>query len=435
MNNILMIRYWLWGPCTIAFMLATGFYFTLRTHGVQFWCVRYLWGKRNQPCAGISPWNAFCTSLGGTLGVGNLAGVATAITLGGVGAVFYMMLGAFFGMATKYAELVLSIRYQSHEKIPLGGPMVYLSQGAHCDVLAKVFAICCIFSVLFTGAAAQGSAMAEAVHGILPFPRWVLGLGFCAVLLPALYGGRRRIARISTHLVPVLAAIYVSTCLCILVRHANRLLPAVCLMMQDALSPIACGGGVSGLLTAHVVSDGFAKGMFSNEAGMGSAPIAHGSVRNAQPCAQGVLGAVEVFLDTCVVCLLTALVLLVTDAYHADVDGLQMTILAFSSIFGGYAQIFIGIIVVFLAITTVLGWSFYGIACLRWLQAKHILRVLYPCAVAGVTAVAVYLPLTPVLLLADIAAACMTFPNLVGLWLLRQEVIAETEQFLHKNRR
>lgn len=433
MELLTYIRYALWGPFTVLLILGTGVYLTIQTRLVQVWCLpRLLRGRTQSKSGGLSPLQALCTSLGGTLGVGNLAGVAIAITLGGPGAVFYMLLAAFFGMATKYAELLLAVRFQISDGAPLGGPMVYLTRGAGLPRLAKVFAVCCIFSALGSGAAAQGGAIAEAVEAVCPAPPVLIGILTGLLLLPVLYGGGERIARASSVLVPVMTVAYLTAGAAILWMHRDRLPAAFAAILSGALEPLAAGGGVLGLLTAHAVSDGFAKGVFSNEAGMGSAPIAHGCTTGAKPCEEGMLGAVEVFLDTFVVCLMTALVILVTGANESGRMGLSMTAAAFSELFGPLAEGFIAVTVLFLAVSTVLGWSFYGLACLRFLRVRRALRGLYPLGVALSVAAAAHFPLTDLLYLCDISAALMAFPNLYGLWVLAPVVRRETKAFLKK---
>ncbi len=430
-----MIRYTLWGPFTVVLIAATGLLLTLRTRGVQFWCA----GQLLRPGAarrqdGITPFQALCTSLGGTLGVGNLAGVASAMTLGGPGAVFWMLVAAFLGMATKYSELLLAVKYRVHTPEPLGGPMVYLTRGAHLPRLAKLFALCCILSAMGTGAAAQGSAIAEALAPVVPLPRGLIALAVSVLLLPVLRGGGQRIARVSAVLVPLMTGGYLAAGIWVLAAHAQAIPAALSQIVSSAMEPLACGGGLIGLLTARTISDGFAKGIFSNEAGMGSAPIAHGCADSSSPCAEGMLGAVEVFVDTCVICLLTALVLLTTGAWQDGTDGLTMTTHAFATVLGSFAPWFIGITVVFLAVSTVLGWSFYGLACLKWLHAQPWILQLYPVVIVCVAALAGCLPLTALLLVTDIAAACMSFPNLVGLWVLSGDVAQETQKFLSHRR-
>lgn len=427
------IRYALWGPFTVLLILGTGAYLTVQSRFVQLWCLpRLLRGGAKAQDGGLSPWQALCTSLGGTLGVGNLAGVAIAITLGGPGAVFYMLLAAFFGMATKYAELLLAVRYQVSDGAPLGGPMVYLTRGAGLPRLAKVFAVCCIFSALGSGAAAQGGAIAEAVEAVVPVPPLAVGALTGALLLPVLYGGGQRIARASSVLVPVMTVFYLGAGAAILWTHRHALPAAFQAIWQGALDPLAAGGGVLGLLSARAVSDGFAKGVFSNEAGMGSAPIAHGCTAGAKPCAEGLLGAVEVFLDTFVVCLTTALVILTTGAHESGRTGLSMTAAAFSALFGPLADGFIALTVLFLAVSTVLGWSFYGLACLRFLRVRRLVRGLYPLGIALSVALAAHFPLSDLLYLCDISAALMAFPNLYGLWVLAPVVRRETAAFLRR---
>lgn len=431
MEWILKIRYTLWGPFTIVLIAATGLLLTLRSRGVQFWCARQLVRpKTTRRADGITPFQALCTSLGGTLGVGNLAGVASALTLGGPGAIFWMLVAAFLGMATKYSELVLAVKYRQHTPEPIGGPMVYLSRGAGLPGLAKLFAVCCVLSAMGTGAAAQGSAIAEALAPVLSVPRSTIALVLCAVLLPILCRGGKMIARVSSVLVPFMTASYLLAGGLVLVTHADQIPGALALIVSRAWEPLACGGGLLGLLTARTISDGFAKGIFSNEAGMGSAPIAHGCANSESPCAEGMLGAVEVFVDTCMVCLLTALVLLTTGAWQSGADGLTMTTQAFSTVLGDFSPWFIGVTVVFLAVSTVLGWSFYGLACLKWLRARPWMVRLYPVVIVLSAALAGCVPLTSLLLVTDISAACMSFPNLIGLWILSGDVQTETEHFL-----
>lgn len=435
MEWILKIRYTLWGPFTVLFIAATGVLLTLRTHGVQFWCVKHLLRCRsNQKSDGISPFEALCTSLGGTLGVGNLAGVASALTLGGPGAIFWMLVAAFLGMATKYSELLLAVKYREHRPEPLGGPMVYLSRGAHLPALAHLFAFCCIFSAIGTSAAAQGSAITEALAPLVQIPRPLIALIVCLLLLPVLYGGSALIAQVSSVLVPLMTGSYLLIGGLVVALHADQIPSALSAIVSGALEPLACGGGLLGVITAHTISDGFSKGIFSNEAGMGSAPIAHGSSDSNSPCETGMLGAVEVFVDTCVVCLLTALVLLTTGAWQSGTDGLAMTIYAFATVLGDFAPWFIGITVVFLAVSTILGWSFYGLSCLKWLHVQSWFLRIYPLLIVCSAALSGYLPLTPLLLVTDISAACMSFPNLIGLWTLSGEVSKETRQFLQKTK-
>lgn len=431
------IRYTLWGPFTVLFILATGAYLTWQTRFIQFWCLPQLFQRSSRAAGtgGISPWQALCTSLGGTLGVGNLAGVAIAITLGGPGAVFYMLIAAFFGMATKYAELLLAVRYQTPEDgAPLGGPMVYLSRGAGFPGLGRAFAVCCACAALGTGAAAQGGAIAEALSPLLPVPPLAIGVLTALLLLPILRGGGQRIARASAVLVPAMTVLYLAGGGTVLFRYRDRLPDALLSIVHGAAEPFAAGGGILGLLTAHAIADGFSKGVFSNEAGMGSAPIAHGCTAGARPCEEGLLGAVEVFLDTFVVCLTTALVILVTGAHESGARGLAMTVTAFKSIFGRFSYGFIAVTVVFLAVSTVFGWSFYGLACLRFLRAGRLLRAIYPVGTVISVAAASLVPLPDLLTLCDISAALMLFPNLIGLWILAPEVRRATCAFRRKKR-
>lgn len=435
MTLINQIRYALWGPFTVLLILITGIYLTYASGFVQIWCLpKLLKMSKNTSSNGISPWQALCTSLGGTLGVGNLAGVAVAIQLGGAGSIFFMLLASFFGMATKYSELLLAVHYQTHEKSPLGGPMVYLSKGANLNLLSKVFAVCCIISAFGTGAAAQSSAIAEAVSCVTPFSPQSIGIISALIILPILYGGGKLIAKILSIIVPFMTVSYLIAGILVLIINKDQIPNAINMIFSGITEPFAVGGGFLGFLTSKAISNGFSKGIFSNEAGMGSAPIAHGCTAGAKPCEEGLLGAIEVFIDTFVVCLMTALVILVTGSHQSDFNGLSVTTIAFSSLFGNLSANFISITVVFLAVSTVLGWSFYGLACLRYLKASEFIRLLYPAVIAFFIAFSSGFPLVDLLTLCDISAAFMAFPNLYGLWILAPVVKEQTRLFL-KNKR
>lgn len=434
MEFLMRARYALWGPFTVLFMVLTGVYMTYCSRGVQLWAAPRLWRQLRAPRRkgdGISPLQALFTSLGGTLGVGNLAGVAAALTLGGPGAIFYMLLAAFFGMATKFAEIVLSVRFRERRGgAPLGGPMVYLARGAYHPFLAKLFCVCCLAASLGTGAMTQAGAITEAVTAVAPLSPLLVGVVTAALAWPVLTGGSRLIAKTSTVLVPLMTVLYLAGGAAVLFVNRERILPALALILSDALRPAAAGGGLLGIVTARAVSDGFAKGVFSNEAGMGSAPIAHGCADSESPCDEGVLGAVEVFVDTCVVCLLTALVILVSGVMDTGATGLRLTTLAFAGVLGGGADLFICVTVCFLAFSTILGWSFYGIAALRFLTGSDRAQKPYLALVTLSVALSALFPLDTMLLAADVAAALMAFPNLIGLWTLAPVVRAETKRYL-----
>lgn len=442
MELLIRIRYALWGPFTVLFILLTGIYMSWRSGFVQFWCVKSLLrqiraGRKTQDAGApaITPLQALFTSLGGTLGVGNLAGVAAAITLGGPGAVFYMLLAAFFGMATKFAEIVLSVRFRIRQDgVPLGGPMVYLERGAYRPGLAKLFCVCCLLASLGTGAMTQAGAITAAVTAIVPLSPVLVGVIVAFAAWPVLNGGSKLIARTASVLVPLMTLFYLAGGAAVLVLGRDRILPSLALILTDAMRPAAAGGGLLGILTARCVSDGFAKGVFSNEAGMGSAPLAHGCADSKSPCEEGVLGAVEVFVDTCVVCLLTALVILVSGVLDSGAQGLALTTLAFRGALGSFAGLFICVTVCFLAFSTIIGWSFYGLTCLRYLTGHERGAKPYLALVTASVALSAFLPLDTLLLAADVAAALMAFPNLIGLWTLAPVVQFETQKYLHAKR-
>ncbi|MGE4549315.1 MAG: alanine:cation symporter family protein, partial [Intestinibacillus sp.] len=266
MELLLKIRYLLWGPFTVLFLLLTGVYLSWKSGFVQFWCIKSLFrqiraGRNKQDRQGaITPLQALLTSLGGTLGVGNLAGVAAAITLGGPGAVFYMLLAAFFGMATKFSEIVLAVRFRVRQGgTPLGGPMVYLERGAYHPKLAKLFCVCCLLSSVGTGAMTQAGAIAEAVTAVVPLSPALIGAIVAFAVWPVLQGGSRLIAKTSSVLVPLMTLLYLAGGIAVLFLYRDRIIPSLLLILTDAVRPAAAGGGLLGILTARCVYDGFAK--------------------------------------------------------------------------------------------------------------------------------------------------------------------------------
>lgn len=424
----------LWGPFTILFMLITGIYLSFVTGFVQFWGVRRLFdGLRHTstPKGELSPLGALMTSLGTTLGVGSLTGVAAAIYYGGAGAVFWMLLAAFFGMASKYAEILLAVRFRVRRQGSyLGGPMVYLKNVVGSPILAVIFCIFCVMSTFGMGAMAQSNAIAAAVNIIAPIPLWLCGVAVAALVAPIILGGTGWIARVSTVLVPFMTVFYVLGSCALLFVHHDRILPSLELIVNEAFCPHAATGGMLGFLLSAGVRQGFSKGIFSNEAGLGTAPIAHGCATCQSACGEGLLGVAEVFVDTFVVCLLTSLGILVSGT--GDRNGLAATMDAFSPVFGGFAPYFIGLCVAFLAISSIVGCSFYGVSCIRFLSDRPAAVKVYQLLLILCVAVGAPMTLDAVLLVSDIANALMAFPNLIALWYLSGFVRNETQLFRRK---
>ncbi len=441
MDLILWLRNILWGPFTILLMLCTGLYLSIRTGFVQLWCIpafiRQLRDKNTSKPSGISPLQALSTSLGGTLGIGNLAGVSVALTLGGAGAIFYMLLAAFLGMATKFSEIVLAVRFQVHTKDGqlLGGPMLYLSRGLGWHRSAQFFCVVCIAASLTMGAMTQTSALTEATHAVLPLSPLLISSIAAFLIAPVLSGGKSRIAAAASLIVPLLLLLYFILCGIALHANADKIPAALQQIVHEALHPAAMQGGILGTLTSQAVINGFAKGVFSNEAGLGSAPLAHGSAACQNAVAEGLLGAVEVFIDTCVICLLTALVVLTSGVLGSGASGLTLTTQAFSGVLHRHAPLWVGIMVVFLSITSVLGWGFYGLTCLRYLTAQKTAEIWYRRTLLAAMLLSTCFPFQHLLIAADIFAAPMAFPNLLALWTLAPMVQQETAHFLQTQKR
>lgn len=434
MSAIYTLHQALWGPFTILFMLITGIYLSFLSGFVQFWGIPRLFQQlkvKNASGESFSPLGALMTSLGSTLGVGSLTGVAAAIYYGGAGSVFWMLLAAFFGMATKYSEILLAVRFRKRQDGSfLGGPMVYLKNVVGNHFLSVVFCIFCVLSTLGMGSMAQSNAIAASIHAIYPVPLWLCGIIVALIVAPVIWGGAKRIAKVSTVIVPFMSCFYILGAGILLYYYRSNILPSLALIVTEAFSGRAAGGGILGFLLSAAVRQGFSKGIFSNEAGLGTAPIAHGSSTCESACGEGLLGAFEVFIDTFVVCLLTALAILV--AHTGDRNGLAAVIAAFQPVFGGFTSLFIGICIAFLAISSIVGCSFYGAACIRFLSNNKMLLKLYRAAQIVCVILGAAMTLDTVFVLSDIANALMAFPNLIALWYLSGFVKKDTALFRHK---
>lgn len=428
------------GPVMVCGIAFVGLLLTFQTRFVQFsrlgYTLRYVWSKmfqKNEAGAkGITPFQAVTTALSGTLGTGNIAGVATAVSIGGAGAIFWMWISAFLGMATKYSEIVLAMRYRRKKADGswMGGPMYYIEQAMGGKKMAGAFAVCCLLSSFCMGNMVQSNTAAAAVEKISGFGSGTLQLlffGIAIVIGFVIIGGIQRIARVTQTLVPAMAVFYLGGCLVVLLTHIPGVIDAFREIFASAFSLQSAAGGAAGYLMLRAVRVGFSKGVFTNEAGLGSAPIAHASAENDLPARQGLWGIFEVFLDTVVMCTLTGLVVIVSGLHREGTgNGAAITLGAFERYLGSFASVLIGISTVFFAVASIIGWAWYGETCVRYLfRNKGAVLIYKLCYVAAVWVGS----MTAVELiwgLADVFNSLMMIPNLVAVLLLSGEVKSET---------
>lgn len=412
-----------WGIPLIVLILGTGVYLTYRTGFIQVTKISLIirtiaagFTQRKRGEGDISPFQALTTALAATVGTGNIAGVATAISLGGAGAMFWMWFSAFFGMVTKYSEIVLAVHYR--EKRPgsgtVGGPMYFLQNGLNNRVLAVLFAFFGSLAAFGIGNMVQANSVADAVGEAFGFPPFLTGLILAVIAGAVILGGIKRIASITEKLVPVMAVLYVLGALTILILHMELVPGALASIFNLAFTREAAAGGFVGVGVREAVRFGVARGIFTNEAGLGSASIAHASARTDHPVAQGVWGIIEVFIDTLVICTLTALVILVTGALESGLEGAALTTEAFNRGLPGPGGLIVAVGLIFFAFTTLLAWSFYGEKCFEFLfgtgASLRYRQVWIPFILVGAVG-----GLREIWSLADTLNGLMAIPNLVGL--------------------
>lgn len=428
-----------WGPPLLILLVGTGAYFTFRLGLIQFrhlpTALGYVFSRKgNDKSQGdVSSFAALCTALSATIGTGNIVGVATAIKLGGPGALFWMWLAALFGMATKYAECLLAVKYRKVDDKGqmIGGPMYYLQYGVGSKLLATIFAIFALGVACFgIGTFPQVNAILDASKLSFGVPREVSAVILTALVAFVTIGGIRSIAKVAGRVVPAMALFYVLACLGVLVANADQLLAAIELVIVSAFTSTAATGGFLGAGIMLAIQSGIARGVFSNESGLGSAPMAAAAAKTDSCVRQGLISMTGTFFDTIIICTMTGLALILTGAWQSDFAGAAMTTHAFavglSSDTIGPMLVSIGLI--FFAFTTILGWNYYGERCVVYLMGTKAV-IPYKIIFVALVASGAFLHLDMIWIIADIVNGLMAVPNLIGLIALRQVVVEETKQF------
>lgn len=442
-----------WGPGTLILILGVGLVLTLRLKFVQLRLFPQAWKqfaggfrKKKEGSEGTSPFRALCTALAATVGTGNLVGVAGAISLGGPGAVFWMWVSAFLGMATKYAEATLAVRYRVETPQGHTGGTMYMildGLGKGFRPLALAYALFGLLASFGVGNATQMGAMVSGIHGVLNqfgmvesmVQNLIFGLILAVLVGKLLLGGAKTIGALAERLVPFFSAAYILLCIYALWKHAGAIPEAFSQILQGAFSPRAVTGGVvgSGFAAMRI---GCSRGTFTNEAGMGTAAMAHAGADVKHPAQQGLMGIMEVFLDTMVICTLTALVILtsgVSIPYGTD-GGAALTEGAFAATFGPGASVFLAVALSCFAFATVLGWGLYGRCCAEFLFGSRAGKG-FALAQAVVVVLAACIRADALWQIAEILNGLMAIPNLVALALLMPESVRLTKEFSASLRR
>ena len=412
---------------TLIILLGTGLYLTLRLSFVQLSGFRHSWilisGRLSHKTdeGQVSHFQALSTALSATVGTGNIAGVATAISLGGPGALFWMWVTAFLGMATKFAESTLALKFREvHEGgVIAGGPMYTLLHGLKMKRLAALFAVFALIASFGIGNLVQANSVVDGLSYLWPEFKehgWIMGVVLSVLVGSVILGGIHRIAVVASTIVPIMVFIYVGAALIVLILNATEIPAALYTIFNLALNPCAAGGAAVG----EAIRWGVARGLFSNEAGLGSSPMAHAAARTAEPVREGLVAMMEPFIDTLIICTMTGLVIVISGAYQtADtgVVGAALTAYAFSLNFGDVGAMVVGVGLTFFAFSTMIAWSYYGDRCARFLfghGAVKVYRVVYTLVIIVGAAV----PLNLVWNIADITTILMALPNLIALFLL-----------------
>jgi len=417
----------------LTLLVGTGLYLTILLKGMQFRALplafKLIFRKDHHHEGDISHFAALMTALAATVGIGNIVGVATAITLGGPGAVFWMWMTGLVGMATKYSEAVLAMKYR--EKGPhgmRGGPMYYLAKGAGLPWLGTMFAVFTACAAFGIGNMTQANATAkifESTFNIAPYiTGWVLMIMTGLVIL----GGIKSIGKFTSFLVPFMIVGYVSTSLVVLFINADQIPHAFGLIFSSAFSPASATGGFAGATIAAAMRYGIARGVFSNESGLGSAPIAAAAARTSDPVKQALVSMTQTFIDTLVVCTMTALVILTANSWTLGVSASELTSASMAETLGDTGKIIVAISTALFAYSTLIGWNYYGEKAIEYLfgsKSIAIYRVFFTAAViVGAT-----MSLELVWNFSDLMNGMMAIPNLIGLLLLAKVVKAETDRF------
>ena len=426
-----------WGPPLLVLLVGTGILLTFRLQLLQVFklpqALGLIFSAKNDGSGDVNSFKALCTALAATVGTGNIVGVATAIKAGGPGALFWMWIAAFFGMATKYAECLLAVKYRTVDANGniSGGPMYYIENGLgkKYKPLAVMFAafgiLCAYFGI---GTFAQVNSIVEITQISAGIPVIYTGIALTVVVAAVTIGGLKSIATVASKVVPGMAVLYFFTTVGIMIVFADQVPNAIATVINSAFNATAAQGGFLGATVMLAMRSGVARGVFSNESGLGSAPIVAAAAKTKWAAEQGLISMTGTFIDTIIICTLTGLSLVVTGVWCGDLNGAAMTESAFTMAFPAFGSLLLLVGLVLFAFTTILGWNYYGERCVEYLLG---VKAILPYRIIFILLIACgpFLKLEEIWVLADIVNGLMAIPNLIALVALSGIVVAETKAY------
>lgn len=428
-----------WGWPLLVLLLGTGLLLTVRLGLIQIVklpkALKLIFTAKNHGDGDINSFGALCTALAATVGTGNIVGVATAIAAGGPGALFWMWIAAFIGMATKYAEGVLAIKYRTVDANGQmsGGPMYYIlnGMGKKFKPLAVFFAFSGVLvALLGIGTFSQVNSITSSINSLTGLSPKIISIIVAALVGLIVIGGIKNISKVSSKIVPIMAILYLIACGVILAVNFEAIPSAFMTIISSAFTGHAAMGGFTGAVMKDAISKGVARGVFSNESGLGSAPIAAAAAKTHWPAEQGLISMTGTFIDSILICTLTGLTLVITGIWTTDTSAALMTQGAFSTVFGSFGGATLSICLVLFAFTTILGWNYYGERCIEFLFGVKGIKP-YRLVFVLMVALGGFLQVQLVWTIADIVNALMAFPNLIALLALSGVVVKETKAYFN----
>ncbi|MBJ40765.1 MAG: sodium:alanine symporter family protein [Gammaproteobacteria bacterium] len=439
-NTLNSISSFIWGPITLFFLLGVGIYLMIGLHAYPIKNLKHgfkvLFKKSDDKDDGdISSFESLMTALSATVGTGNIAGVATAIFLGGPGAIFWMWITALFGMATKYAEAFLAIYFREKNTSGnyVGGPMYYIKNGLNqkYHFLAYLFAFFGMIAAFGIGNGVQANSVAQVLSSEFNISQITIGFTIAILVMLVILGGIKSIGKTAAQLVPIMSAIYILGGLYIIFINISIVPDIFLLIVNSAFTTTAATGGFAGATIWMAIRFGVSRGVFSNEAGLGSSPIAHAAAKTNNPVKQGSISMLEPLIDTLVVCTITAFVILISNSWLSGINGASLTSLAFNEGLPGLGKYIVIIGLVLFAFSTIIGWSYYGEKCAEFIFGEGITTI-YRVLWIIVIPVGATIELNLIWLIADIMNGLMALPNLIALILLSPIVFSKTKSLLNK---
>ena len=425
----------IWGPFTLILILGTGIFLSLGLKGFTLTYIavafKQLFSKEEDSSSGeISSFQSLTTALSATVGTGNIAGVATAIFVGGPGAIFWMWVSAVFGMATKFAEAFLAIKYREKNELgeTIGGPMYYIKNGLTSKfiVFAYLFAAAGMIAALGIGNGVQVNSVSQVINNEFGFSTFSIGIVIAILVALVILGGIKSIGNITSKLVPVMSLVYILGGLLIIILNSSQVGYVFNLIVTSAFTTTAATGGFAGATVWMALRYGVARGVFSNEAGLGSSPIAHAAAKTNNPVKQGMISMLEPLIDTLIVCTITAFVILMSNQWVGEINGAVLTVASFENLLANGKYIVIFGLILF-SFSTIIGWSYYGEKCVEFLFGSGVI-IYYRILWIVIIPVAASIELNLMWLIADIMNGLMSIPNLIALILLAPVIFRQTSE-------